>query len=310
MKEKLQTILSNKINSSAQDEGLIIWKDELNHFLVDFRSSQILKNLRAQKESMLVKKWKSLHLPWGQFLTVLFYLAPASYYFLSGYGLSGDEHFYGTVFLFYMAALTLILATKTQRIFMRIKEFLYLRANHDQIFDRPVEPEELIDFWKHRARNFLDEKEVTLRNQATDIDSSIREVEKTRNELIHNGDPRLETAIQKLEEKTNELSERRQSSLDNSVKIALLRSRLQEKILKLENTIEEFRHIQSQREQVGVLLKRANEILDDSDQFSDQLLENEQDLASELYALTNFIQEELQLSKDYLQSQIAFEKEE
>lgn len=310
MKEKLQIIFSDKNRSETKEEGLIIWRDELHDFLVDWRSSKALKNLANERESPIVRKWKSLYLSWRSFLTTLFYLAPASYYFLSGFGLSGDEHFTNTILLYLAGASALTLLTKTQPAFTKVQKFLYLRANQNQIYNKPVEPEELINFWKQRARSFLDQKENALRNQATDIETSIREAGKTKNELIQNGDPRLELAIQKLEQRTFELEERKRELTESSAKVALLRTRLQEKIQKLETTIEEFRLIQSQSEQVNLLLKRANEILDDSDNHPDELKESQGALEEELYSLTSFIQEELLLSTDYLQSQIEFERKE
>jgi len=308
MKEKLENILKNNLPSFIGDEAPLVWKDEFQVFLEDYRRRQILQKLTSMPESHFLQRWKKLHLSRRSFLTLLFYMAPASYFFLSGLGFSGWTHFLGTISLFSLSGLTLFLITKSQPIVSRIRELLFLRTRREFLFQKAVEPEELIGFWKEKARVHLDEREAQFRNFASDLDTSISESNQTKKELLRSGDARLEPTIQRLEQHSNKLKSLKENYTKSSEAIALLRDKLQAKMTRLQAALDEFNDLESRREHLSSLLKRASEILGESETFSTDWTTHRGELQDELKSLTGFLQEELLLSRDYLVTQLEFER--
>ena len=77
---------------------------------------------------------------------------------------------------------------------------------------------------------------------------------------------------------------------------------------RLQAALDEFNDLESRREHLSSLLKRASEILGESETFSTDWTTHRGELQDELKSLTGFLQEELLLSRDYLVTQLEFER--
>ena len=307
MKEKLESKIESSVQSILIEITQRDWKEELKHFYLKLKEHRFLESFRQSSNPTFLKVWKKIQFPRRRFFLTLFYAAPATYFFLRGAGLIGVSHLLGTALLFSSFAGLLYLVTRAQPHFSRLREKYYLyQFLKVHKFD-PVEPEDLILFWRQRARGFLDSRQDRLRDRTITLESKKEDAELTIAELKKLSSPGKAEPIAKLQEHLGTLDLLQNDSLKASRAIDHLRERLENRVSKLSEILTEFRTHESERVRIEELENKVGRILGEKDELQMNWSEEKEGLEEQLRDLVETLQEELFLSKEYLLSQYELE---